>query len=142
MKEMSRISAQPAYSDAASKALARKPQLFINGEWVDSTGGKTLPVIDPSSGREVGRFVDATDADVDRAVAAARIAFDDGRWSNLPPIAREMLMHKLADQIERNANELAELEAIDNGKPKSFAAGVDIPGAAGMLRYMAGWATK
>jgi phenylacetaldehyde dehydrogenase len=90
MNEMTRISAQPAYSDAAGKALARKPQLFINGQWVDSTGDKTLPVIDPSTGREVGRFVDATDQDVDRAVAAARAAFDDGRWTGLPPIAREM----------------------------------------------------
>ena len=119
MNEMSRISAQPAYSDAASKALARKPQLFINGEWVDSTGGKTLPVIDPSTGREVGRFVDATDADVDRAVAAARTAFDDGRWTGLPPIAREMMIHALANLLEKHADEFAELEAIDNGKPKT-----------------------
>jgi phenylacetaldehyde dehydrogenase len=142
MNEMTRISAQPAYSDAASKALARKPQLFINGEWVDSTGGKTLPVIDPSTGREVGRFVDATDADVDRAVAAARTAFDDGRWTGLPPIAREMMIHALANLLEKHADEFAELEAIDNGKPKTIAAAVDIPGSIGMLRYMAGWATK
>ena len=94
MNEMTRITAQPAYSDAASKALARKPQLFIDGAWVDSTGGKTLAVIDPSTGREVGRFVDATDADVDRAVAAARTAFDDGRWTGLPPIVRERMIHE------------------------------------------------
>src|SRR3954470_22194110 len=142
MNEMTRISAQPAYSDAASKALARKPQLFINGEWVDSTGGKTLPVVDPSTGREVGRFVDATDADVDRAVAAARTAFDDGRWTGLPPIAREMMIHNLANLLEKHADEFAELEAIDNGKPKGIAGAVDIPGSIGMLRYMAGGAPK
>jgi len=142
MNEMTRISAQPAYSDAAQKALAREPRLFIGGEWIESSGGATIPIVDPSTGREVGRFVDATEADVDRAVAAARLAFDDGRWTGLPPIARERMINKLADLIERHAAEFAELEAIDNGKPASIAGAVDIPGAIGMLRYMAGWATK
>ena len=142
MNEMTRILVQPAYSEAASKALARKPQLFIDGAWIDSTGDKTLPVIDPSTGREVGRFVDATDADIDRAVAAARTAFDDGRWTGLPPIVREEMIRKLAGLLEQHADEFAELEAIDNGKPKGIAGAVDIPGSIGMLRYMAGWATK
>ncbi|MGZ8362098.1 MAG: aldehyde dehydrogenase family protein [Allosphingosinicella sp.] len=142
MNEISRISAQPAYSDAAAKALARAPALFIGGEWVSSTYDRTLAIVDPSNGREVGRFVDASDADVDRAVAAARQAFDDGRWTGLPPIVRERMIHKLADLLEAHADEFAELEAIDNGKPKSFAAAADIPGAIGMLRYMAGWTTK
>ena len=81
MNEMTRISAQPAYSEAIAALLKRKPQLFIDGAWVDSTGGKTIAVYDPSTGREIARIVDASDADVDRAVAAARRAFDDGRWS-------------------------------------------------------------
>jgi phenylacetaldehyde dehydrogenase len=130
------------YSDAAKKALARKPALFIDGEWIESTGGATLGVVDPSSGKEVSRFVDATDADVDKAVAAARRAFDDGRWSDLPPIVREQMMHKLADILEAHADELAELEAIDNGKPKGMAGAIDVPGAISMIHYMAGWATK
>ena len=138
MNEMTRISAQPAYSDAASKALARKPQLFINGEWVDSTGGATLAVIDPSTGREISRFVDATNDDVDRAVAAARTAFDDGRWTGLPPMVRENMIRRLADLLEAHADEFAELEAIDNGKPKGMAGAVDIPGAISQLRFMAG----
>jgi phenylacetaldehyde dehydrogenase len=142
MNEMTRISAQPAYSEAAQKALARLPQLFINGDWVDSTGGETLAVIDPSNGREVSRFVDATNEDVDRAVAAARTAFDDGRWTGLPPIAREGLINRLADLLEANTDEFAELEAIDNGKPKGIAAAVDIPASIRMLRYTAGWTTK
>ena len=71
---------QPEYSAAAKRALARKPALFINNEWVSSTHDATLAVEDPSTGREVARIVDASDADVDRAVAAARAAFDDGRW--------------------------------------------------------------
>ncbi|MEJ2129612.1 MAG: aldehyde dehydrogenase family protein [Woeseiaceae bacterium] len=133
---------QPDYSELAAKALGREPRLFINGEWVASSGDKTLPVIDPSTGKEVGRIVEATDADVDRAVKAAREAFEDGRWSGMSPIAREGLIHKLAVAIEANGEELAELEAIDNGKPRGMAAAVDIPNAVDMLHYMAGWATK
>ena len=130
------------YSAAAKRVLARKPALFINNEWVRSTHDATLTVEDPSTGREVSRIVDASDADVDRAVAAARAAFDDGRWSNLPPNKRERIINKLADLIEAHAGEFAELEAIDNGKPVGFATVIDIPGAVDMLRYMAGWASK
>ena len=133
---------QREYSPAAKRALARKPALFINNEWVSSTHGATLIVEDPSTGREVGRIVDASDADVDRAVAAARAAFDDGRWSNLPPKVRERTINKLANLLEANLAELAELEAIDNGKPVGFAKMVDIPGSIDHLRYMAGWASK
>ena len=143
MNEMTTVNfAQPDYSEAASKALARKPQLFINGEWVNSSHDKTLNVEDPSTGKVIGQIVDASDKDVDRAVAAARAAFDDGRWSGLPAVAREESIRKLADLIDAHADELAELEAIDNGKPKGMAAGVDVPGAANHLRYMAGWASK
>ena len=140
--ERSNSFVQPDYSPAAKKALARKPALFINNEWVSSSHGATLIVEDPSTGREVGRIVDASDADVDRAVAAARAAFDDGRWSNLPPKARERAINKLADLIEAHTAEFAELEAIDNGKPMGMAKMVDIPGSVDHLRYMAGWASK
>ena len=143
MNEMTTISrAQRAYSPAAAKFIARKPQLFIANEWVDSSHGATIDVEDPSSGKVITRIVDASDRDVDRAVAAARAAFDDGRWSGLAPMKRERIMHKLADLLEANADEFAELEAIDNGKPKSMAAAVDIPGAISQLRFMAGWASK
>lgn len=143
MNEITPISHQQLdYSPSAKQALARTPALFINGEWVRSTHDATIAVIDPSSGREISRFVDASDADVDRAVAAARAAFDDGRWSGLPSMAREAMINRLADLLERHADELAELEAIDNGKPKGMAAAVDIPAAISQLRYMAGWATK
>ncbi|HEY2201717.1 MAG TPA: aldehyde dehydrogenase family protein, partial [Solirubrobacteraceae bacterium] len=133
---------QRDYSAAVKRALARKPALFINNEWVASSHGATLVVEDPSTGREVGRIVDASDADVDRAVAAARAAFDDGRWSDLPPKVRERTILKLADLIEAHLAEFAELEAIDNGKPIGFASVIDIPGSVDHLRYMAGWASK
>jgi len=141
MNVMTKPIAQPEYSAAAKKALARPPSLFINGEWVKASG-KTIDVVDPSTCKIISQIADATDAEVDRAVAAARAAFDDGRWSGLPPIARESMIHNLASLIEKHADELAELEAIDNGKPLSVAATADIPGSIGMMRYMAGWATK
>ncbi len=133
---------QGQYSTAARRALARTPALFIDNEWVVSSHDATLGIEDPSTGREVGRIADASDADVDRAVAAARAAFDDGRWSDLPPQVRERTINRLADLIEAHAAEFAELEAIDNGKPVRFAGMVDIPGSIEHLRYMAGWASK
>jgi phenylacetaldehyde dehydrogenase len=137
-----RLPDQPGYSDAIQKLLQRSPALFINGEWVQSTHGKTLTVCDPSNGREIALIVDASDADADRAAEAARRAFDDGRWSGLPPSTREQMLHKLADLLDANQSELAELESIDNGKPLSASANYDIPKSAYTLRYMAGWATR
>ncbi|MBC2651174.1 aldehyde dehydrogenase family protein [Novosphingobium flavum] len=143
MNEMTTVSyEQLPYSAAAQAFLARQPRLFINNEWVESSEGATIAVEDPSSGKIVTRVVDASNRDVDRAVAAARAAFDDGRWSNLPPMVRERTMNRLADLIEAHADEFAELEAIDNGKPKGMAGAVDIPGAISQIRFMAGWASK
>jgi phenylacetaldehyde dehydrogenase len=136
------IRRQREYSGEAKAALSRKPALFINNEWVSSSHDATIAVEDPSTGKEVCRIVDASDKDVDRAVAAARAAFDDGRWSGLSPMNRERIMHRLADLIEAHADEFAEIEAIDNGKPKGMAAAVDIPGAISQIRFMAGWASK
>jgi phenylacetaldehyde dehydrogenase len=133
---------QREYSPAAKRFLSRAHKLFINNEWVASSHDATLAVEDPSSGKEVSRIVDASDSDVNRAVAAARAAFDDGRWSGLSPMVRDRTMNRLADLLEANADEFAELEAIDNGKPKGMAAVVDIPGAISQLRFMAGWASK
>ncbi|WP_353200633.1 aldehyde dehydrogenase family protein [Sandarakinorhabdus sp.] len=133
---------QRAYSDAAKQFLSRAPRLFINNEFVSSSHDATIAVEDPSSGREIARIVDASDADVNRAVAAARRAFDDGRWSGLPPMVRDRTINRLADLLEAHADEFAELEAIDNGKPKGMAAAVDIPGAVSQLRFMAGWSAK
>lgn len=142
MNTATSIYQQKPYSESAQNMLARKPQLFINNTWVDSTAGETLPVVDPSSGKEVARIVEANGEDVNRAVAAARTAFDDGRWTSLPAIARERMLHKLADLIEIHSDELAELEAIDNGKPIAMAKAVDLPATINMFRYTAGWATK
>jgi phenylacetaldehyde dehydrogenase len=142
MNEIGRIAAQPAYSEGVQALLGREPALFIDGAWVRSTGDGTIDVFDPSTGRRIAAVADATVEDADRAVAAARRAFDDGRWSGLSPYQRERTINRLADLLEANIAELGELESIDNGKPRASAQGYDLPRAIATLRYMAGWATK
>jgi phenylacetaldehyde dehydrogenase len=116
--------------------------LLVGGEWLESTSQARIPVVDPATGAEIATVPDANSADVDKAVAAARAAFESGPWAAMPPAGREALLWKLADLIDRNASELAELESLDNGKTKFMASVVDIPGARNYFRYMAGWATK
>ena len=139
---MTSILSQPRYSDTASAFIASPKRLLIDGEWQSSSGEKFVPVYDPSSGIEIGAIVDASDADVERAVGAARAACDDGRWSGQSPYYREMTIRRLADLIAANATEFAELEAIDNGKSITAASQMDVPGAIAQLRYMAGWASR
>jgi phenylacetaldehyde dehydrogenase len=136
------ITIQPAYSECVNAELAKAPRHFINGEWVASSHGETIPVYDPARGKVISYISDASENDTNRAVAAARAAFDDGRWCNLPPSDRLRCMLKLANLIDVHADILSELEAIDNGKPLTIARGFDIPRSAETLRYMAGWIAK
>jgi phenylacetaldehyde dehydrogenase len=136
------IAAQPKPSAAVSSFLRRPGRLLIGGEWVDSKSSVRIPVIDPATGAEIATVADANAADVDRAVAAARAAFESGPWATMLPAAREALLWRLSDLIQKNADELAELESLDNGKTKFMASVVDVPGAVNHFRYMAGWATK
>ncbi len=136
------IAAQPSPSSAVSSFLRRPGRLLIGGEWVESKSSVRIPVIDPATGAEIASVADANAADVDRAVAAARAAFETGPWSTMLPAAREALLWRLSDLIQKNADELAELESLDNGKTKFMASVVDVPGAVNHFRYMAGWATK
>jgi phenylacetaldehyde dehydrogenase len=136
------IAAQPKPSAGVSSFLRRPGRLLIGGEWVDSKSSVRIPVIDPATGAEIATVADANGADVDRAVAAARAAFEAGPWATMLPAAREALLWRLSDLIQKNADELAELESLDNGKTKFMASVVDVPGAVNHFRYMAGWATK
>ena len=136
------IATQPAASAAVAAFLARPPRLLINGEWVKSVSGGTLPVIDPATGAQISQIADASNQDVDRAVAAARAAFESGPWAETLPAQREALLWRLSDLIDRNADELAELESLDNGKSRMIARFFDIAGTRDYFRYMAGWATK
>jgi phenylacetaldehyde dehydrogenase len=136
------IANQPSPSPAVASFLRRGPRLLINGEWVESESGEQIPVIDPATGEEVAITADAGAADVDKAVRAARAALETGPWATMLPADRQALIWKLSDLIDANADELAELESIDNGKTKFMANIVDIPGSRDYFRYMAGWATK
>jgi phenylacetaldehyde dehydrogenase len=122
--------------------LGTPRRLLIDGAWREARGGKTFEVRDPSSDRIIGAVAEGAAADINLAVAAARRAFDDSEWSRMKPVDRERLMHRLADLIERDADTLAELEALDNGKSVVMARHVDVKHAIEVWRYMAGWPTK
>src|SRR5712672_2109820 len=118
-------------------------KLLINGQWVSSTSGKTFPTINPSTGEVITQVAEADAPDVDKAVSAARAAFETGAWrKKLSASQRGALMYKLADLIEKNADELAQLEALDNGKPYHVARAADLPLTIACYRYYAGWADK
>jgi phenylacetaldehyde dehydrogenase len=127
---------------ATAAFLAARHRLLIDGAWVEAASGETFEVRDPSSDRVISKVALGEVTDVDRAVHAARRAFQDSDWSRMKPVDRERLMHRLADLIEAHADELAELEAVDNGKSVVMARHVDIKHAIEVWRYMAGWPTK
>ena len=117
-------------------------KLLINGKWVDSASGKTFPTINPSTGEVITQVAEADAADVDKAVAAARAAFDKGPWRKMSAAERGVLMNRLADLIEKHADELAQLESLDNGKPYHVARAADLSLTVACYRYYAGWADK
>lgn len=117
-------------------------KLMINGKQCDAHAGRMLDVYNPATGAVITQVPAGDKTDIDAAVAAARAAFDDSVWSRTKPGERERLLWRFADLIEQNAELLAEIESIDNGKSKAIAQHVDIRLAVDFLRYMAGWATK
>ncbi|WP_415913707.1 phenylacetaldehyde dehydrogenase StyD [Paraburkholderia sp. J63] len=119
-----------------------RTQMFVDGRFSDSGNGRTFAVFNPATGAEIAQVPDAADADVDAAVAAARRAFEADTWRRLPPAERERLLLKLADLVERNGDELAALETLNQGKLLGFSKMLEVGGSVQWLRYMAGWATK
>jgi phenylacetaldehyde dehydrogenase len=116
--------------------------LLIDGEWRQPCSGNSIEVVEPSTGEAMGSIAAGDAADVCLAVESAARAFDDGRWSRLAPAEREVRLHRLADLMEREADLLATLETLDNGKPISVSSDVDVPDAIRCVRYAAGWPTK
>jgi len=115
-------------------------KLLINNEWVDSVSGKTFATINPATGETIAQIAEGDKADVDKAVLAARKAFQ--KWRNVNPADRCRLINKLADLFELHKEELAKLEALDNGKPFTAALLGDLVLCIECLRYYAGWADK
>ncbi len=120
----------------------KQTKLLIDGRWVDAVSGKTFETINPATSEVIANVAEADKADVDKAVAAARKAFESGPWSKMPAAERGHLLYKLADLIEANKQELAQLETLDNGKPISDSLNADLPLTIACYRYYAGWADK
>src|SRR5437667_12645025 len=118
-------------------------KLLINGRWVDSVSGKTFPTTNTTPSEVIKQVAETDAPDVDKAVTAARAAFDKGPWrKKMSASERGVLMNKLADLIEKHADELAQLESLDNGKPYHIARAADLPLTIACYRYYAGWADK
>jgi acyl-CoA reductase-like NAD-dependent aldehyde dehydrogenase len=128
-----------ALSDPARAFAGREHRLLIDGERVPAADGRTFETLDPATGAPIARVAHAGAADVERAVAAARAAFDLGPWRSMAAADRARLIAGLADEIDAHADELAELEALDNGKPVKLARVVDVASASRQLRHFAGW---
>ena len=128
----------------ATKAQIKPGTLFIGGEWVDASGGRTFDTINPATGAVLTSVAEAGASDVDAAVSAARKAFEDtsGPWRKMSASERGRVLWKIADLLEKNIDELAEPETLDNGKPIFESRYVDLPMIVDVFRYYAGWATK
>ncbi|MEU4363280.1 aldehyde dehydrogenase family protein [Promicromonospora sp. NPDC023987] len=127
---------------AVSAFLSSPKQLLIDGEWVDAKDGQTFATVNPATEEVLVQVAQASAVDADRAVAAARNAFEHGSpWSRMTPRDRSHLLWRIGDMIEERAEEFAQLESLDNGKSLASARG-DVGVAAELFRYFAGWATK
>jgi phenylacetaldehyde dehydrogenase len=117
-------------------------QLFIDGRWADAASGRTFETPNPATGEILARVAEGEAEDINRAVKAARRAFEAGPWSRMTPSERGRIIWRIGDLILEHLDELAQLESLDNGKPYAVARAADVPLAADMFHYMAGWATK
>jgi acyl-CoA reductase-like NAD-dependent aldehyde dehydrogenase len=129
-------------SEAARGFVSREHRLLIDGEFVAPAEGQAFETVDPATGRPIATIAQAGPEDVERAVRAARRALNDGPWGTITAAERARLMNRLADLVEANADELAQIEALDNGKPVKIAKLVDVGGTVGFLRHFAGWAER
>ena len=139
---MSMAAAEARPESKTTSFVSKRHKLLIGGEWVDAASGKTFPVYNPATGEVIAQVAEGGKEDIDRAVKAARKAFESGPWPRLTPSQRGRLLWKLGDLVLEHVKELAELESLDNGKPVSVARVADVPLSADLFQYMAGWATK
>lgn len=117
-------------------------RLYIGGEWQDASSGRTFTSINPATAEPLAEIAEGAAEDIDRAVAAARAAFEDSEWTRMDARSRGRLLYRIADGLEARADELARLETMDNGKPVREARMIDIQGSIDCFRYYAGWADK
>ena len=129
-------------SGRISQFLATPKKLLINGKWVAASSGKTFEVTNPATGQVIAHVAEGDKADIDAAVQAARKALESGAWATMTPSERGKIIWRIGDLISQHRDELAEIESLDNGKPLSIAKAADVPLAADIFQYMAGWCTK
>lgn len=125
-----------------SQFLAQPRKMLIDGQWVEAASGKTFPVYNPATGEVMAHVAEGDKEDIDRAVRAARKAFESGPWRKMSPSERGQAIYRLANLIEQHVDEFAQLESLDNGKPLTLARAADVPLTIDHFRYMSGWATK
>lgn len=123
-------------------AIAEPTKLLVDGEWLEPASGKRYDDVNPTTGETAARVAEAGAEDVDRAARAARAAFEDGPWSRMHPADRGRLLNRLAQLVQDNAQRLAEIDALDAGKPVTNSLRVDLPAAVDCFEYYAGWADK
>ena len=112
-------------------------QLFIDGRWASAASGKTFETPNPATGETLAQVAEGEAEDINRAVKAARRAFEEGPWSRMTPSERGRIIWRIGDLILEHADELAQLESLDNGKPFAVARAADVPLSADMFHYMA-----
>lgn len=133
---------EPQTAGAKAFLAEKQKKLLIGGQWFAASGGNSFASHDPASGRHLADLAEATATDVDAAVAAARTAFDSDAWRGMTPSARGKLLWRIADLIDAHADELAELETLDQGKSFKTGRFGEIPASAEQFRYFGGFATK
>jgi phenylacetaldehyde dehydrogenase len=135
-------SAESGVAPAVRKFIGTTRRMLIGGKWVEAASGKTFTTYDPSTEEALVEVAAGDKEDVDRAVRAARHAFEEGPWRRMTASERGRAIWKFADLIEKHAEEFAQLETLDNGKPISVARAADVPLTVDHFRYYAGWTTK
>ncbi|PKQ09818.1 MAG: betaine-aldehyde dehydrogenase, partial [Alphaproteobacteria bacterium HGW-Alphaproteobacteria-12] len=132
----------PTLTEQTRDILTRPFQMLIDGQWTSAASEETIDVVNPADELVIAKIPAGGSDDVDRAVAAARRAFETGPWAKMTPGERSKLLWRIADLLEARQGEFAELETLDNGKPITMSKWVDIPASVSALRYWAGWCTK
>src|SRR6202045_4996672 len=132
------IAVSPQIHPQVAEFIEKPRKMLINGKWVNSISGKNFPTYNPATGESLAQVAEGHRDDIKEAVKAARKAFDQGPWRRLTASERGRLIWKLADLLDKNIEEFAYLESLDNGKPLAIAKAADVPLAVDLFRNMAG----
>jgi len=139
---MGTVVAEIRIDQRVSSFVSQPRKMLIGGKWIEAASGKTFPTYNPATGDILAQVAEGDREDIDRAVKAARRAFESGPWRRMTASERGRLIWKLADLLDAHLEVFAQIETLDNGKPITVSRAADVPLAVDLFRYMAGWATK